>query len=172
MAPTKTDNYFRPVALDHTIQVEKSYQSQEKVFESARNPTKVNKAGRVRYWKSVGLGFKTPKAAINGKYIDKKCPYTSGVSIRGRILRGIVHSNKMKRSIVVRRNYLHFINKYQRYQKRHQNFTVHCSPVFEPKVGDDVVVGQCRPLSKTIRYNVLEVIKKSTEKAGKKFTKM
>jgi small subunit ribosomal protein S11e len=41
----------------------------------------------VRYWKNVGLGFKTPKEAIEGNYIDKKCPFTGNVSIRGRIVK-------------------------------------------------------------------------------------
>jgi len=49
----------------------------------------------VRYYKNVGLGFKTPKEAIEGNYIDKKCPFTSNVTIRGKILKGIVISNKM-----------------------------------------------------------------------------
>ena len=35
--------------------------------------------------------------AITGNYIDKKCPFTGDVSIRGRILSGIVQSLKMKR---------------------------------------------------------------------------
>ena len=30
----------------------------------------------MRYYKSIGLGFKTPKAAIEGNYVDKKCPFT------------------------------------------------------------------------------------------------
>jgi len=149
---------------------------QDKIFLSAKNPSSKwvapGSKGRRRWWKKVGLGFKTPKAAILGTYIDHKCPFTGNVSIRGRLIRGIVHSVKMQRSIVIRRNYLHFIQKYQRYQKRHKNFTVHCSPAFDPKVGDDVIVGQCRPLSKTIRYNVLELIKKSAgDKLGKKFAK-
>ncbi|XQJ30922.1 Ribosomal protein S17, putative [Leishmania guyanensis] len=132
----------------------------------------VNKSGHIRYAKKIGLGFKTPAKALNGKYIDRKCPFTSNVVIRGRILRGIVHSTKMHRTIVIRRNYLHFIKKYQRYQKRHKSLAVHCSPAFDPKQGDEVVVGQCRPLSKTIRYNVLEVVSKSAaDKMGKKFAK-
>ena len=32
-------------------------------------------------------GFKTPQAAIEGTYVDKKCPFTSNVSIRGRIFK-------------------------------------------------------------------------------------
>lgn len=52
---------------------------------------------------------------LTGTYIDKKCPFTGTVSIRGRILAGTCHSAKMVRSIVVRRNYLHFVKKYQRH---------------------------------------------------------
>jgi small subunit ribosomal protein S11e len=36
------------------------------------------------------------------------------VSIRGRILKGIVVSTKMKRTIVIRRDYLQFVPKYRR----------------------------------------------------------
>lgn len=68
--------------------------------------------------------------AIEGTYIDKKCPFTGNVSIRGRILTGIVKSKKMKRTIVLRRDYLHYIKKYNRFEKRHRNISVHCSPCF------------------------------------------
>ncbi|KAB0394557.1 hypothetical protein E2I00_013239 [Balaenoptera physalus] len=31
--------------------------------------------------KNISLGFKTPKEAIEGTYIDKKCPFTGNFSI-------------------------------------------------------------------------------------------
>lgn len=80
------------------------------------------------------------------------------MSIRGRILTGVVRSAKMQRTIVVRRDYLHYVKKYARYEKRHSNLSAHVSPCFRVKEGDTVVVGQCRPLSKTVRFNVLRVI--------------
>jgi hypothetical protein len=72
-----------------------------------------------------------------GTYVDKKCPFTGNGSIRGRILTGaqqlcnqavhaalllnslllhagIVKSTKMNRTIVVRRDYLHYVKKYAR----------------------------------------------------------
>jgi ribosomal protein uS17 len=103
------------------------------------------------------LGFKTPKTAIEGSYVDKKCPFTGNVSIRGRILKAMVISNKMKRTLVVRRDYLQYFPKYRRFGKKHRNMSVHCSPAF-PNVGegDIVTVGQCRPLAKTVRFNVIE----------------
>ncbi|KAI4787540.1 hypothetical protein KUCAC02_036397, partial [Chaenocephalus aceratus] len=124
-----------------------------------------------RYHKSVGLGFKTPREAIDGTYIDKKCPFTGNVSIRGRILSGkfkhltlYLHKcgdqMKMQRTIVIRRDYLHYIRKYNRFEKRHKNISVHLSPCFrDVSVGDNVTVGECRPLSKTVRFNVLKVMK-------------
>jgi small subunit ribosomal protein S11e len=66
------------------------------------------------------------------------------VSIRGRILRGVVVSTKMQRSVILRRDYLHFIKKYNRYEKRHKNFAAHVSPCFKVSVGDGVIAGQCR----------------------------
>ena len=70
---------------------------------------KSKKMKAVRYFKKVGLGFKTPSDAIQGTYIDKKCPFTGNVSIRGRIIKGMVLSTKMKNTIIVRRDYLHFV---------------------------------------------------------------
>ena len=102
----------------------------------------------------MGLGVKTPEAAIKGKYIDKKCPFTSSVSIRGSILKGLVISTKMERTIIVRRDYLRYVKKYRRYdfsegliysyEKRHCNIPAHCSPCFDVKEGDIVTIGQCR----------------------------
>jgi small subunit ribosomal protein S11e len=111
----------------------------------------------MRYYKSIGLGYKTPKEAIEGSYVDKKCPFTGNVSIRGRILKGMVVSTKMKRTVVVRKDYLQFVPKYKRFCKRHKNCSVHCSPAFlNVKEGDIVTIGQCRPLAKTVKFNVIE----------------
>jgi hypothetical protein len=37
---------------------------------------------------------------------------------------------KMQRTIVIRRDYLHYIRKYNRFEKRHRNMSVHLSPCF------------------------------------------
>ena len=92
--------------------------------------------------------------------VDKKCPFTGDVSIRGRILTGRVISTKMTRTIIIRRDYLHFIPKYRarsfyyeadcllmmdilsgRFEKRHKNLAAHVSPAFRVDLGDVVTVG-------------------------------
>ncbi|KAH7569124.1 hypothetical protein JRO89_XS06G0109900 [Xanthoceras sorbifolium] len=165
-------------------QTEKGFLKQPKVFLSSNKSSKGKRPGKGgnRFWKSIGLGFKTPREATEGTYIDKKCPFTGTVSIRGRILAGTCHSAKMIRTIVVRRNYLHYVKKYQRhdpasvcdgYEKRHSNIPAHLSPCFRVREGDHVIIGQCRPLSKTVRFNVLKVIPAGSSGTGKKaFTGM
>ena len=59
-------------------QVEKAYQKQQAVVYNAKKGSNTKK----RYVKNVGLGFKTPREAIEGAYIDKKCPFTGNVTIR------------------------------------------------------------------------------------------
>ncbi|KAI8024477.1 40S ribosomal protein S11 [Camellia lanceoleosa] len=54
------------------------------------------------------------------------------------------------------------------YEKRHSNIPAHISPCFRVKEGDHVTIGQCRPLSKTVRFNVLKVIPAGSSGGGGK----
>ena len=53
----------------------------------------------------------------------------------------MVTSTKMQGTIVMRRDYLHYVKKYNRFEKRHTNIAAHISPCFRVKVGDIVVAG-------------------------------
>ena len=102
-----------PQAHREADQTEKAYQKQDAVFLGRkRTLAKKSKKG-LRYVRNVGLGFKTPKLALEGSYVDKKCPFTGNVSIRGRILKGMVISTKMTRTVVIRRDYLNWCGKYR-----------------------------------------------------------
>merc|ERR1712025_1000915 len=137
-------------------QNERAFQKQPTVFLNRKGGVP---AGKSRSIVNPGLGFKAPTEAKLGNYIDKKCPFTGKVSIRGRLLTGTITKLKMNRTAVIRRDYLHYIKKYNRFEKRHKNVSVHLSPCFSCKEGDIVLAGQCRPLSKTVRYNCLKVYK-------------
>merc|ERR1712050_544425 len=158
-----------PTMADH--QTERAFQKQPTVFLNKKAVLQ-GKKKNLRYVRNVGLGFKTPREAIDGTYIDKKCPFTGNVSIRGRILSGYILKLKMQRTCVVRRDYLHYVRKYNRFEKRHKNISVHLSPAFrDAAIGDVVTVGECRPLSKTVRFNVLKISKGagSSKKGFEKF---
>ena len=131
-------------------QTERAYQKQPTVFQNNKRLLASNKKAN-RIVRNVGLGFKTTAEARDGHYIDKKCPFTGNVHIRGRNLSGLITKLKMQRTIVIRRDYLHYIKKYK-------TMSVHFSPYFkDAHIGDIVTVGECRLLSKTVRFNVPRV---------------
>lgn len=116
-------------------QNERAYQKQHHAsLNGKRNILAMHKVAggsKKRLVRRVGMGFDVPSAAREGSYIDNKCPFAGKVSIRGRIIKGMVISHKMKRTIVLRRHYLHYVPKYNRFEKRHTNIAAHISPAFE-----------------------------------------
>ena len=64
-------------------QTQKSFQKQDGIFQGSKRV--VAKGRAPRYYRSIGLGFKTPEEAIKGNYVDKKCPFTgNGMLLSGR----------------------------------------------------------------------------------------
>ncbi|KAL0603161.1 40S ribosomal protein S11 [Plecturocebus cupreus] len=122
------------------IQMESAYLKQPTIFQNKRVLLgETSKEKLPQYYKNIGLGFKTPKEVTEGPYIDKKCPFTGNVSIGGWM--------QMQKTIVIHQDHLHYIRKYNRFEKRHKNMSVHLSPFFrDVQIGDIVTVGECRPL--------------------------
>jgi small subunit ribosomal protein S11e len=171
-----------------TVQSERAFLKQPHIFQ---NPKVAGKTKEKRWYKDVGLGFKTPKEAIEGTYIGNSNSPTILISrqkmsfhwsnlhpwtypLRHCCLRqnAPYHHNSVFTFWVLAkcsRDYLHYVKKYNRYEKRHKNLAAHVSPCFRIKEGDQVTVGQCRPLSKTVRFNVLKINR--TDEGSKQFTK-
>ncbi len=100
----------------------------------------------------MSLSFRKPKKSCE----DTNCPFHGELPIRGRVLQGIVVSAKMDRTVVVERNYLSYISKYMRYERRRSRIPSHNPPCIEAKEGDRVVIAESRPLSKTVSFVVVE----------------
>jgi len=90
---------------------------------------------------------------------DPKCPFHGTLPVRGQILRGIVVSDRMDKTVVVQRTFVKRIAKYERYEKRKTKVHAHNPPCISAKQGDNVTIAECRPLSKTKSYVVIEVEK-------------
>jgi small subunit ribosomal protein S17 len=97
------------------------------------------------------LGLSLPSSTCN----DVKCPFHGKVRVRGRILEGEVISNKMLRNVIVQISYLHHVKKYKRYERRKSRIPAHNPPCISAKTGDTVIIGETRPLSKTVHFVVL-----------------
>jgi small subunit ribosomal protein S17 len=98
------------------------------------------------------LSLKKPKKSCT----DPKCPFHGTLSIRGRALDGMIISAKMDRTAVIRRDYLNYVPKFKRYERRHSHIPAHNPPCLNAKEGDRVRIAECRPLSKTVSFVVVE----------------
>ena len=95
--------------------------------------------------------------------IDKKSPFHGDVKIRGKTFEGVVTSDSMSRTVKVEWENLVKDSKYKRYLKKRTKVSAHNPDSISAKVGDRVLIGECRPLSKTKHFAVLKVLGGSEE---------
>jgi small subunit ribosomal protein S17 len=100
----------------------------------------------------MSLTFKKPKKTCE----DSNCPFHGSLSIRGHVLEGVVVSAKMDKTVVVERDYLQYIPRFMKYERRHSRISSHSPPCLEAKEGDHVRIAECRPISKTVSFVVVE----------------
>ena len=76
-----------------------------------------------------------------------------------RKLKGTVVSNKMVKTLIVRVDRLKKHPKYLKYYRVSRKFKTHVDNAAEFRIGDQVVIGETRPISKDKRWKVIEVVK-------------
>jgi small subunit ribosomal protein S17 len=86
---------------------------------------------------------------------------TAPKSENGRTKIGVIVSNKMMKTVTVAVENLVKHGMYQKYVKRTSKFLAHAEQP-DLKVGDRVIIEETRPLSKRKRWNVREVVEKTT----------
>lgn len=102
--------------------------------------------------RNIGIDVKAPPKECN----DVNCPFHGKLPVRGIMLEGIVYKSRMKNTVVVRREYVRYVKKYKRYERRRSNISAHCPPCMEVREGDKVKIAECRPISKTVSFVVVE----------------
>ncbi|HIH86916.1 MAG TPA: 30S ribosomal protein S17 [Methanosarcinales archaeon] len=88
---------------------------------------------------------------------DINCPFHGTLPVRGQVFTGSVVSSKMDKTVVVKRTFEKLVTKYERYEKRQSKMHAHNPPCINAKEGDVVKIAECRPLSKTKKFVVIEV---------------
>jgi len=104
------------------------------------------------YVKNIGIeGITPPERVCN----EKKCPWHGEVRIHGFVFEGRVvkYSHKIAKIEIER---LVYIPKYERYERRISRILAYVPRCLSDiKVGDVVIIGETRPLSKLIHFVVL-----------------
>lgn len=103
--------------------------------------------------RNIGVSVIAPRKTCE----DKLCPFHGTLSIRGKLLTGIVTSAKAPRMIVVSREYPGPVKKYKRFQRTRSKVHAFLPSCVDVKEGQEVKIAECRPLSKTVSFVVIEV---------------
>jgi small subunit ribosomal protein S17 len=113
------------------------------------NATRAPPARRAR---DIGLDVRAPKTRCE----DRHCPFHGRLPVRGQVLEGTVVSVGMQRTAVVERTLLHYVAKFERYEKRRRRYLAHSPPCLNVPVGHRVRIAETRPLSKLVSFCIVE----------------
>ncbi|HJU34413.1 MAG TPA: 30S ribosomal protein S17 [Nitrososphaera sp.] len=106
--------------------------------------------------RNIGVSVASPRKSCD----DEFCPFHGTLSVRGKLLGGIVSSAKAPRMVVVSREYPQGVAKYKRFQRSRSNVHAYLPSCLEVKEGEEVRIAECRRLAKTVSFVVIEVITK------------
>jgi len=102
--------------------------------------------------KNIGIKVKLPTK----KCKDKECPFHGRLKCRGKIFTAIIIATKMQKTATVEFERQYYLPKYERYEKRRTRIKAHNPDCIDAKDGDIVRISECRPLSKTKNFVVIE----------------
>lgn len=103
-------------------------------------------------FRDIGVDVTPPQEQCD----DPNCPFHGTLSVRGQIIEGVVVSDKMQKTVIVKKDYRRFIPKYERYEWRTGKYMAYNPPCIDAKIGAKVKIMECRPLSKTKAFVVIE----------------
>lgn len=91
---------------------------------------------------------------------DPKCPFHGRVKTRGRTFKGIITKCDVHRTATVQWQRSYYLPKYERFETRRTRLHVHNPMCINAQVGDEVIVAETRPLSKTKHFVIIKKIEK------------
>ena len=87
---------------------------------------------------------------------DKNCPKHGMIRTRGRTFVGSVISARMSKTAIIEFSRMYYLPKYERYEKRRTRIKAHNPECIDAIEGDKVKIIECRPLSKTKNFVIIE----------------
>jgi small subunit ribosomal protein S17 len=102
--------------------------------------------------KNIGVSSNPPSKSCN----DVKCPWHGKLSLRGSVFIGRVISTKAPKTAIVRWERIKFLKKLRRYERRKTRVVVYKPDCIDIKDNDRVKIAECRPLSKTKSFVIVE----------------
>ena len=105
--------------------------------------------------KNIGLPVKEPKKkAVKNESCN---PFNGSLTIRGKLFEGIVINAKAKGTVVIQKELPIYFKKFKRYGRSKNKIHAHVPSNISVEEGNFVVAAECRPLSKSVSFVVIEV---------------
>ncbi|MCD6483346.1 MAG: 30S ribosomal protein S17 [Candidatus Aenigmarchaeota archaeon] len=109
---------------------------------------------------NIGIeGINPPEKVCN----DPKCPWHGHLKVRGRMFKGVVISAKADKTVIVQREFVRYVRKYERYMRVKRKIAAYNPECIDAKEGDVVIIAETRPLSKIKHFVVIAKIKSEGE---------
>ena len=89
---------------------------------------------------------------------EETCPKHGSLKTRGAIVQGIVTSIKPKKTAIIVVQRFRKVPKYERLEKRRSKIPVHVPSCMSVEVGQTIRASECRKISKTKSFVLLEVV--------------
>ena len=105
--------------------------------------------------KNIGLPVKEPKK----KSLENETsnPFNGSLSIRGKLFEGIVINAKAKGTVVIERESPIYFTKFKRFGRSKNKIHAHVPSNLNVQEGNYVIAAECRPISKSVSFVVVEV---------------
>ncbi len=105
--------------------------------------------------RDIGIDVNPPEKVCQ----DDKCPFHGSLPVRGKTIEGVVVSSRAQKTAIIERHYLHFLPKFERYERKHSRIAAYNPECISAKEGDRVKIAETRPISKTKAFVVIEKLK-------------
>jgi len=105
--------------------------------------------------RNIGIPIKEPvKKPMEN---DNNNPFNGSLSVRGKLFEGVVIQAKGKRTVTLQKESPIYFTKFRRYGRSKNRIHAHVPSNLDVKEGDRVVAAECRPISKSVSFVVVEV---------------
>ncbi len=105
--------------------------------------------------RNIGLPVNVP----NKKLIEneKNNPFNGSLSIRGKLFEGVIINAKANGTVVIQKESPIYFKKFKRFGRSKNQIQAHVPSNLNVQEGDYVIAAECRPISKSVSFVVVEV---------------
>ncbi len=103
--------------------------------------------------RDIGIGVESPKRECS----DVHCPFHGRLAVRGKLFDGKVTGDKARQTITLQKDAPIYFSKFKRYARGKSTIHAHVPGCIDVESGDRVLTAECRPISKSVSYVVVEV---------------